>query len=457
MSAKVGMLLSILALSSLTVSSCTNYRPNPGFYSEWYEDNLSRVSLPSMREMEEKAKIQFVDGSSDKIWSAILNVASQSYAILALDDETKTILFVNGERQPGDVPFGYRNSSMIYDRLSDVWMVVTLQPDEQRSGARVLIAWLNPDSGKIVSPDYDKKIENVELVQNTARLVSDRFLYDIEAHVEGPPKWREKYVDKTPQGSIIPVSEIEYGEGVFQGNHIVRSRKAGNWFSLDIRRYLTVISDQKLEESIDTMVSRLKSAAGRSQTKIEAYILSDAHPFAFASPNNEIFISSGLLTTLDSIDELAAVIAHELDHVFRNDTIQKWAGYAETTNTQFAIMVVGMGVVAPIAATGATIAMMPSSYTAFSSPTIAMQVAGNVATSASINSSMSLSRNVGIDLVTGFSQEQELRADRNGARYMHAAGYDLEAEISMLEKLAQIQTVSAVGDALKPQPKGDGE
>jgi predicted Zn-dependent protease len=51
------------------------------------------------------------------------------------------------------------------------------------------------------------------------------------------------------------------------------------------------------------------------------FVLRDPSPNAFALPNGRIYIHSGMLARLDSEDELAAVLAHEINHVAGHHSI----------------------------------------------------------------------------------------------------------------------------------------
>jgi len=58
------------------------------------------------------------------------------------------------------------------------------------------------------------------------------------------------------------------------------------------------------------------------QNAIQLYVLKSPSPNAFALPNGDIYIHSGLFTTLATEDQLAAVAAHEIAHITQRHTVK---------------------------------------------------------------------------------------------------------------------------------------
>ena len=112
-------------------------------------------------------------------------------------------------------------------------------------------------------------------------------------------------------------------------------------------------------------------------------------PNAFALPGGPVYISRGLLALLNSEDELAGVLGHEIGHVADRHTARRQAAA-----TPLAILIgVPAGIVSSIAPRLARLASLPAA------------ILGGVAISA-------------------YSRQQEHAADRLGVDYASAAGYE---------------------------------
>lgn len=123
---------------------------------------------------------------------------------------------------------------------------------------------------------------------------------------------------------------------------------------------------------------------------------------AFALPGGYIYVTRGLLALLDSEAELAGVLSHELAHVNARHGARRLSGMKAETR---------------ICATVGCDFELP--------------VLGDTAA-------------VGIRLAFGgFTQDQELEADRLGLRYLAAAGYDPRGMTGFLRKLMTQRDLAA--------------
>jgi predicted Zn-dependent protease len=112
---------------------------------------------------------------------------------------------------------------------------------------------------------------------------------------------------------------------------------------------------------------------------------------AYATPGGYVYVNRGLLAYLDTEDELAGVLAHEIGHVTaRHSARQKTARTTSKVLSVTTLILTGSGSLAGAADT------------------------------------------YGAQLISGYGREMELEADSLGARYMHKAGYNTDALLEVI-------------------------
>ncbi len=142
----------------------------------------------------------------------------------------------------------------------------------------------------------------------------------------------------------------------------------------------------------------------------EFHLLADARTVnAFALPGGQVFITTGLLSRLETEGQLAGVLGHEVGHVLGRHSAQQMAK-------------------ARLAQGLAGAAGMAGGETALGAQS-AEAVAGMV----------------GKFLLLSYGREDELEADRLGLRFMHAAGYDPRSLIGVMKILEEASGGAAAG------------
>ena len=117
------------------------------------------------------------------------------------------------------------------------------------------------------------------------------------------------------------------------------------------------------------------------------YLADDSLVNAFALPGGHVFIGKGLLNLMDTEDELASVLGHEVEHVDLGHAAERVQVEMRLKNLPF----------------------------------------GELAT-------------IPVELFqAGYTKEQELEADREGTRLAVAAGYSPEGAISMFQRYQKLQ------------------
>ena len=166
-----------------------------------------------------------------------------------------------------------------------------------------------------------------------------------------------------------------------------------------------VYDDPELQAYIDRIGQALVANSDKPRQKFTFTVLDTEMINAFAAPGGYIYISRGLLPFLDSEEELAGVIGHEIAHVTADHHGRR--GRQDFTNK-----------------TVATTAYI-------------LTGSGDLADASSM---------YGAELMSGFGREMELEADGLGAEYMYKTGYDPQAlleVIGVLKDQEQFQRVKA--------------
>jgi hypothetical protein len=137
---------------------------------------------------------------------------------------------------------------------------------------------------------------------------------------------------------------------------------------------------------------------------------------AYCAPTGPIYITRGLLQAMESDDELAAVLGHELSHSERKHARKQ---YEQAQQTGILGLVITVATGFPWASLGSDI--------------------------------------LGTVLVRGYSRGYELEADRDGMMAAYAAGYAPEQYLLVQEKLEEVQRQKGSGGIgwLRTHPRGD--
>lgn len=157
----------------------------------------------------------------------------------------------------------------------------------------------------------------------------------------------------------------------------------------------TFIKDPKQVNKITEIGEKLSKVSDRTDLKYHFAVVDDKEINAFTMPGGYIYINSGLLE-MTSDDELACVIGHEIGHVAARHIAKKLQAQ------------LGYDILMNIAVQNTSVRQMQK----------AIDITFNL---------------VGL----GYSREDELLADRLGAKYAYKAGYEPYAMISFLKKLKE--------------------
>jgi predicted Zn-dependent protease len=78
---------------------------------------------------------------------------------------------------------------------------------------------------------------------------------------------------------------------------------------------VSLVRDAEIERTLEKIAHPLLRAAGLNPASVNIYIVNDRELNAFVAGGQNIFIHTGLLMRLESIEQLQAVLAHEIGHI----------------------------------------------------------------------------------------------------------------------------------------------
>ena len=92
-------------------------------------------------------------------------------------------------------------------------------------------------------------------------------------------------------------------------------KKLGRAFLRSIRRSVPISNDQEISDYAQQLGDKLAKFSEQPNRQFNFFVVRDRRINAFAGPNGNIGINSGLIMSTESESELASVFAHEIAHV----------------------------------------------------------------------------------------------------------------------------------------------
>jgi predicted Zn-dependent protease len=181
-----------------------------------------------------------------------------------------------------------------------------------------------------------------------------------------------------------------------------------------VEQYMGFAGTAELNAYVARIGQRLVKHSSRSHLEYEFHVVDMKEPNAFALPGGYIYVSRGLLTLMNSEDELATVLGHEIGHVAARHSVQQQAAQRRWIPLQ---VLAGIG--------GAAASVV--------SPGLGSAVAG----AGQLPAALALAK---------YSRKQEQEADRLGQQYAAAEGWDPAALASSMDALTREQQLEGGRD-----------
>ncbi|HTZ11422.1 MAG TPA: Maf and M48 domain-containing protein [Candidatus Margulisiibacteriota bacterium] len=171
----------------------------------------------------------------------------------------------------------------------------------------------------------------------------------------------------------------------------------GKAIAKEVEKEYKFADDPLLKERVERVGKRIAAVSDRKEINYSFNVLDDEEVNAVSLPGGYVYVNKGLLDKIESDDELAGVLAHEVGHIVARHSIKKLQGYQGYSLLKL------LAIVAPVS--GEVGAAADTAFT---------------------------------ELLLGYGREDELLADKLGTRYAKLAGYDPHGMLKFLEKLQDI-------------------
>jgi predicted Zn-dependent protease len=157
--------------------------------------------------------------------------------------------------------------------------------------------------------------------------------------------------------------------------------------------------DPLLQERVKTIGRKIAAVCDRRSIPYHFAVLADTDKVnAFSLPGGYVFIFTGMLDKMESDDELACVLAHEVGHIAARHSAKRAQGSMGDLFLRLAVA--------------------------------RAKIDG--ATRARINEALN-------QLIMSYSRDDEILADKLAIKYARLAGYNPEGTIIFLERLMEVQ------------------
>ena len=171
----------------------------------------------------------------------------------------------------------------------------------------------------------------------------------------------------------------------------------GQQESAQIQQQLPLVQDALINQYVSTLGNQIASKTSRADLQWQFYVVNTDVVNAFALPGGIVYVNRGVLERADRMDELAGVMAHEIEHVVRRHSVKQMEQMQ-----------------------GANIGVaLACSLT---------NVCSNQAAAAAINVG-------GTAIFAKFSRTDEVQADEGGFHNLMNAGISPEGMLSFFQKL----------------------
>ncbi len=197
------------------------------------------------------------------------------------------------------------------------------------------------------------------------------------------------------------------------------------------------LEDEELTGRVGEIGQKIVMASGNPQRyQFRFAIINDPVPNAFATAGGYVYVTTGLLRTIETEDELAAVLGHEVAHVNKRHPMQ--TGMSRNAVIIWTVVVNAASYAAAQYAGNAILKALGPNYPI---PGLTASWGGNIAGMAASQVGVAILNSI----YKGYSEDQEFESDELGLNYVSKAGYKPDALMTVLDRLRKQSETEIAG------------
>ena len=177
--------------------------------------------------------------------------------------------------------------------------------------------------------------------------------------------------------------------------------------ALELEQTVGFVNDPELLTYIESIGSRISAKGKRNDIDFRFHVLDMPIPNALALPEGQIFVSRGVLVLVNTEDELAGILAHEIAHVEEHHADERQGLVLVTSPIRLGAEIAGWATGLIIPGLGEAISDLGESTTGL--------------------------------VLAPYSREQEREADRVGQSLAALAGYEPDGLVNLLDTMAKAE------------------
>ena len=177
--------------------------------------------------------------------------------------------------------------------------------------------------------------------------------------------------------------------------------------ALELEQTVGFVNDPELLTYIESIGSRISAKGKRNDIDFRFHVLDMPIPNALALPEGQIFVSRGVLVLVNTEDELAGILAHEIAHVEEHHADERQGLVLVTSPIRLGADIAGWATGLIIPGLGEAISDLGESTTGL--------------------------------VLAPYSREQEREADRVGQSLAALAGYEPDGLVDLLDTMAKAE------------------
>jgi predicted Zn-dependent protease len=104
---------------------------------------------------------------------------------------------------------------------------------------------------------------------------------------------------------------------------VEQEKKIGGEEAKKVEQEMGLLDDTALNSYADALGQRLAKESPRQDVSYQFHVVDMVEPNAFALPGGYVYVTRGLLALVNTEDELAGVVGHEIGHVAARHTVQR--------------------------------------------------------------------------------------------------------------------------------------